>query len=59
MSYIKGKISPRPGNKRNGKSRKSRKDARVTLYPVPAVTHTSYATATFPVANRAANPTDI
>ena len=38
MSYIKGKISPRPENKRNGKSRKSRKDARVTLYPVPAVT---------------------
>lgn len=27
MSYIKGKISPRPENKRNGKSRKSRKDA--------------------------------
>ena len=25
MSYIKGKISPRPGNKRNGKSRKSEK----------------------------------
>jgi hypothetical protein len=32
MSYIKGKISPRPGNKRNGKSRKSGKQGHTGLW---------------------------